>query len=552
METVVTLSPDSGIIVQHNMLTKKVLIKARLADDTTKTYKITYKTIDFARVQITNLDSVKLKLTIRPAPPKEETFLYKIGENTARTLIMIRRVSFNYTLSDGMFIPAFLPAIGSWFGQANSPVGRAPGWGFAFGDVRRSYFNEVAENRWFVLNTDNITPGLIRSAKTINGNATLEPLPGMTITLNANYSDSRNTEIRFMYDGMPETRNGNFLMSTIGLGGFFAGSGDSRKGYQSDVFEKMMEYREIIGSRIQNKYMGTTYPNVGFISETPYKNTEYSPHVGVAGPNSGDVLVPAFIAAYTNKDPQKVGLTAFPSWTSLLPNWNMTYNGLIKIPSVAKNFKTLSITHRYTCNYNIGNYNSYLNWVNAGIEGDLGYVRNTETGAPVPSMGYEIASVMLNESFNPLVGLDATFQNNMTAGVKIARNRNLNLNVTAYQLVEAFKNDITVNIGYKYAEFNKVLKMKKKADFSNDLTVRMDYTYGKALSLIRKLEDGYTQATQGTINQMIQFSADYGLSKKVTLRAFYDLQMNKPLVSSTAFPTSNSNYGISLQISLNE
>jgi len=117
--------------------------------------------------------------------------------------------------------------------------------------------------------------------------------------------------------------------------------------------------------------------------------------------------------------------------------------------------------------------------------------------------------------------------------------------------VEAYKNNVTLSLGYKYAEFNKVLKMKKKGDFSNDLTVKLDLTYGKTLSLLRRMEDGFTQATQGAINQMIQFQADYAFSKKVTLRAFYELQKNQPLVSSTAFPTSNSNYGISLQISLN-
>ena len=32
--------------------------------------------------------------------------------------------------------------------------------------------------------------------------------------------------------------------------------------------------------------------------------------------------------------------------------------------------------------------------------------------------------------------------------------------------------------------------------------------------------------------------------------ALYDLQINKPLVSSESYPTSNSNYGISLRFSL--
>ena len=552
LEMVVTLSPDSGIIVLHNMLTKNVLIQARLADDTTKRYKITYKALDFARIRINELDSVKVKLTIRPAPSKDETFIYKLGEHTARALIMIRNINFSYVVSDGMYLPAFMPSAGSWFGQGQSPSGRAPGWGFAFGDVRRSYIDEVAEKRWFVYNEDNITPGMMKSSKMITGQARIEPLTGLKITLSANYSDTRDTEIRFMYNGMPETKSGTFMMSTLGLGGFFSGMGDAKKGYQSDVFLKMLKNRDIISSRIHDKYTGRRYPDAGFISETAYKNAEFSPNNGVAGINSSDVMIPAFIAAYMNKNPNKVGLTAFPSLKSMFPRWDMTYDGLMKLPVVANNFKSLNLTHRYQGTYNISNYTSYLNWVNAGIEGDLGYVRNTETGAPIPSMGYEIASVTLNEAFNPLLGLDAIMLNDITAGVKYARSRTINLNVTSYQLVENYKNDITISLGYKYAEFNKVLKMKKKADFSNDLTVKANYTFGKSLSLLRKMEDGFTQATQGTKNQMVSFTADYGLSKKVTLRAFYDLQINQPLVSSTAFPTSNSNYGINLQVSLND
>jgi cell surface protein SprA len=363
---------------------------------------------------------------------------------------------------------------------------------------------------------------------------------------------ARNTEIQFMYAGMPETKSGNFSMTTIGLGGFFSGMGDARKGYQSDAFKQLLDNRETISSRIQAKYRGQTYPDAGFISETPYKNTEYNPVNGVVGNNSSDVVIPSFIAAYMNKNPQKVALTAFPSMSSMLPNWTLSYDGLMRIPAIAQYFKTISINHKYTCTYMIGNYTSYLNWVNAGIEGDLGYVRNTETGAPFPSMGYEIASVNFREAFDPLAEINASFLNNMTAAVRHARTRTINLNVTSYQLVESYTNDWSVSLGYTYAEFNKILKMKKKADFNNDLKVNMDYTYRKGLSLLRKLEDGFTQATQGAIVQMMQFSANYGVSKKISLRAFYELQINQPLVSSTAFPTSDSNYGVSLQVSLNE
>jgi cell surface protein SprA len=509
-------------------------------------------------VRITNKDTVTLKLSVRPAPPKEDGFTYKLAEYTARTLMMISRIQVQYSLTDGMYLPGFRPETGNWFGQRSTPAGRAPGWGFAFGDVRRSFIDKAAANNWFVYNSDNITPALINSSRTLTGSALLEPLPGFKINLDANYLNSRDTDIRYMYKGMPETKGGNFSMTTVGLGGFFSGSGNARKGYHSDVFRKMLDHREVIASRMKDQYMGTRYPNAGFLEGSSLAGQEYNPDAGggggsgAPGLNSSDVLIPSFIAAYMNKNPGKMKLTAFPSWRSMLPNWNVTYDGLIQIPAIRRHFKSVTLSHRYSGIYSVGGYNTYLSWINAGIGGDLGYIPNVETNLPIPSMGYEIASVTLTENFKPLLGLDATFLNNITAGSKYAKSRTINLNVTSYQMVEAFADDITISLGYKYAEFNKILKLKKKGDFSNDLTVRLDYTYRKALSLLRKLEDGYTQATQGTISKMIQFSADYAFSRKVTLRAFYDIQINEPLVSSVSYPTSNSNYGISIQISLNE
>jgi cell surface protein SprA len=466
--------------------------------------------------------------------------------------MMIRNVNINFSQTDGMMLPGFRPEIGDWFGQGPSSAGRAPGWGFAFGDVRRSYINKASDNGWFEKNADNITPAMINATKTMTTTALIEPLPGLKINFNSNYTDSRNTEILFMYAGMPETRSGNFTMTTIGLGGMFKGIGDAKNNYNSAVFNKLIENRYIISNRINGSYSGSKYPDAGFLAGTGYAGQEYNQNAGIAGVNSSDVLIPAFIAAYTNKNPYKVGLTAFPSFLSALPNWNITYDGLIRLPLISKNFRSMSLTHRYTGTYNVGSYTSFLNWINAGIGGDLGYVKHTETGAPVPSMGYEIASVTLTERFDPLVGLDATFLNNVTVGAKYARNRTTNLNVSSYQLVETLDNNATISLGYKYAEFNKILKMKKKGDFNNDLTVRMDYNYRKMLSLIRKLEDSYTQATQGTVTSTMQFSADYACSKKVTLRAFYDLQINRPLVSSSAYPTSNSSYGVSIRISLDQ
>ena len=61
-----------------------------------------------------------------------------------------------------------------------------------------------------------------------------------------------------------------------------------------------------------------------------------------------DVLVPAFLAAYTGKSPDKVELTPFPSLKAMLPNWRVTYDGLIKIPFFKKHLKSITLSHGWT------------------------------------------------------------------------------------------------------------------------------------------------------------------------------------------------------------
>ena len=88
--------------------------------------------------------------------------------------------------------------------------------------------------------------------------------------------------------------------------------------------------------------------------------------------------------------------------------------------------------------------------------------------------------------------------------------------------------------------------------FSNDLTISADFSYKKMLSLIRKIQDAFTQGTNGDSQTTIKISADYNLSKMLTVQAFYDRTMSKPLVSSTAYPYSKSSAGINLKLKLSK
>ena len=319
LEKEIVLSPDSATVVEHGMFTKKVQITARRTDG--RVYKVKFKPINFAQVKILNQDTVRLKLTIIPGPAPTEDFLYKAVEHSARFLMMVRRFNIQFTNSAGMMLPGFRPEIGDIFGQGRSSFGLSPGIGFAFGDVRRSYIDEAYEKGWLITDTErDVNAAVMTSTKNLNIRANLEPITGLKIDLTALRNDTRNTEIQFMYEGMPEIMGGNFTMTTIALGSAFGGSGNAMNNYSSKAFDKLLANREIIAQRIESKYSGLKYPDVGFIHDKGLGGMPYNPgtdNVNGVNRNSADVLIPAFLAAYTGKDQKKVGLTAYPSLKSM-------------------------------------------------------------------------------------------------------------------------------------------------------------------------------------------------------------------------------------------
>ncbi|MDF9829923.1 cell surface protein SprA [Parabacteroides sp. PF5-6] len=549
VELEVKLNPDSATLIDHKLLNDKVIITAQTLDG--KRYPIKYKAINFSQASILTQDTVALKVTVRPGEkPSLKGVTLEVAEYSARFLMMLRRFNIQYTTGDGMYLPGFRPEIGGMFGQRSGST-MAPGLGFAFGDVRRSYIDEAFRQGWLVTDTSNVNAAMINRSRNLVLRANLEPINGLKIDLNATRSTSNSLEVQFMYDGMPQIEGGSFNMTTIALSTAFSGTGNVDNNYQSAPFEKFLSNRDIIRNRLQQQYEGTTYPDQGFIAGTGLGGQAYNAEVGTVDRNSADVLIPAFLSAYTGKNAGSIALTAFPSLASLLPNWRITYDGLMQVPFFKKRFKSFSISHQYQANYTVGTFSSYQNWVDAGLDG-LGFIRSVQTGNPLPSSPYEIASVAISERFNPLLGADATLLNNMTVRAMYNRSRNLSLNISSYQIVEALNNEIVVGLGYRITEFNKILKRKGSQNFSNDLNLKVDYAHRKQQSLIRKIEDQLTQATSGNIAKTLSFSVDYGVSRALTLRGFYDLQINEPLISSSSFPTSNSNFGLSIQFSLTQ
>jgi len=145
---------------------------------------------------------------------------------------------------------------------------------------------------------------------------------------------------------------------------------------------------------------------------------------------------------------------------SILPNWSITYNAINAFPRLRENFKSLTLYHKYASQYRVGNYTSFLNWVSTSGDGDLGYVRDAVSGVPRPSSPYDISTVSLVESFNPLLEIRSVFYNNMSLNIRYNRTRTLNLNIPSYQIVETGDNDVVLGFGYRIPDFNRLLGIK--------------------------------------------------------------------------------------------
>jgi cell surface protein SprA len=190
-----------------------------------------------------------------------------------------------------------------------------------------------------------------------------------------------------------------------------------------------------------------------------------------------------------------------------------------------------------------------MNWVNA--TGDrIGFVQNITSNNPFPSSLYDITTVSITEAFNPLIGVTSTLLSNISLTARYNRARNINLNISAYQITEMFRNEFTLGAGYRIDNFNEILKIRKTggANFNNELRLDAAVSYNKMHNLIRKIEDSFTQAISGDAQTMIKLSADYNMSRMVTVQAYYDRQISNPLISSSAYPLTKSSFGLSVRI----
>jgi cell surface protein SprA len=412
--------------------------------------------------------------------------------------------------------------------------------GFAFGS-QKDIRNKAVDNGW--LTTDTLLNQNYATKNTTNLSAriSVEPIPGFKLEINMDRTYAKNHTEFFRADTNGEFNSfspkdaGSFSISYITWGTAFKTDFDTSI---SETFDKMKAYRIDIANRLAMENpnsQGTVYDSV---------TQQYYP-VGY-GPTSQDVLIPSFIAAYTNQGTDKVYLGYFPKIP--LPNWRITYDGLTRIKALKRVMDMATITHAYRSVYAISTFQSNLYYSEVdGHPSDL--YQSSNSFYPK----YDLAQVTIQEQFAPLVGLDITWINSLLTRFEFRKSRNLSFSMANKQLTDLATDEYIIGLGYRFKDVSFTISSigggGRKSKITSDLDIKVDFSIRNNRTVLRRIDENIDQVSSGQQVFSINTSIDYELSKSVSIRLFFDKIINNPYVSNQ-YRNSTTKGGISIRFSL--
>ncbi|MEL6918048.1 MAG: cell surface protein SprA, partial [Bacteroidota bacterium] len=438
-------------------------------------------------------------------------------------LTMVKRLNINYNENNGTVLPGYTQSVG-FIGTTR------PTLGFVFGSQADVRF-ESARNGWLTTFPEFNEQFIRRTNRQLNITATAQPIPDLTIDLVADRQFSDSFQENFnIEDGeyQPLTPNtfGNFSISTVMIGTAFTKSDE----FDSETFETFKENRITIANRL----VADRGQEVGELDEDGFPQ--------LYGKTSQDVLLPAFFAAYTGQDVNRVNLDAFREIP--IPNWNIKYTGLMRNKWFKKKFKRFSLSHGYRGSYSINSFQTNLTRQQVDENGNLTLI-NPENGDLLPEN--IINNVVLTDQFNPLMRVDFEMKNSLSVLAEVRTDRALSLSFDNNLLTEINGKEYTVGLGYRFKDVKLVTNIGgEKQRLKGDLNLKADVTLRDNITIIRNLDIDNNQITSGQNLLSIKFTADYALNKNLNALFFYDHSFSQFKVS-TAFPQTTINTGFTIR-----
>ena len=456
-------------------------------------------------------------------------FQSRVFDGIMKMIMSLKSINLTYNVSERTAMSGVIDSPGL-FGQNN--VTNSPGWDFVFGSQDASIRKRAAANGWLVKNDFLNTPFLQTRNHNFQFRSSLEPINGFRIQLDAKRIISENFQEIFRYNSVDDTyvsltptRGGNFSLSFLAIKTAFVDDDNSKN---SSTFLRFVENREVIRSRLNSLNSSGEY-----------------------GLNSQDVLIPAFISAYSGSNASTFSLKPFPKIP--IPNWRVDFSGLSKIKSISEIFSTITLTHSYQSTYSVGEFsNSLLYQDNLDFSNSLmNYPlasQQTENGL-IPF--YIINQVRIIERFAPLIGLNIRTKNNLNARVDYKKDRNIMLNLSNSQVNEMRNSDFTIDFGYTRDKLRLPFKYQGNTlILDNEIEFRLNFTIRNTKTIQRKIDDE-SVITNGNYNFQLRPNINYTVNDRMNLVIYYDRVVNKPTVSNS-FPRYSTSFGARLRLSLNQ
>ena len=462
-----------------------------------------------------------------------------VGEGIVKTLLMFKKASLTYSSGYGMLLPGFMPEpdlMGINFATSS------PGIGFVFGD-QRDIKMDAANNGWLTQDTILNNPYIRKSTESLSYKVTAEILSAIRIDIDgdrifaSNYrSYFRNTDMENpLFQEFTPMEGGNFSISYSIISTSFAKTDTSNV---SQTFSNFLSSRQDIAYRLAeaNKdWDGVeVYDSLaGGMFPRGYTSTSQS------------VMYYSFLSAYSGQNSSKINISnPFP--TIPIPNWRITFNGLTNIKAVGKLFRSVNITHGYRSMLSISTWATNVNFdpENAGqtFANSNNYITK-----------YDIGIISVMEQYSPLIGIDVTMYNSLSAKIEFKKSRKLDLSFVNNQLTEVVGNEVVVGLGYRIKNLKfSVGSMSgggKQKNFKSDLNLKFDFGIRDNKTTLRRIDEVNNQISAGSKQYTLNFAGDYMLSQSIQLKLYFNWTSNNPYVSSQ-LPNATTSGGFSLRFNL--
>ncbi len=472
------------------------------------------------------------KPEVPPLNPVEALFV--------RLILSLKRISVSYTQSNATTLPGFMTTP-SFAGENLSS--NSPGIPFLLGyQPNQAWLLNAANNKGWISTDTLLNYQFIQNASSMfTARANFEPFKDFDIDLtwmrsyqlstSEYFKDTPITKSQSAFAFLDPLDAGSFSISFIALRTLFEGS--NQYGIPNS-FVRFENYRQAISKRL-----GIVDPNSSLSPDSVY-------YAGY-GRYQQDVLLPAFLAAYTNKNPYQANLNPF--FNIPLPNWKLTYNGLNKIPPFSNVFSSFSLSSGYTCTYSIGSFTNNLNFSGITVNGNSVPTYIDPTTGNFVSF-YEIPMIMVTEQLAPLIGINITWKNSLITNFEYDYSRTLGFSFLNEQLAETETEQITLGAGYRWKRFPipfKIHGLKKR--LNNDLELRCDVSYTNNTVITYQLDQNFAQPTSGGKNILISPTITYVVNKQLNVQLFFNKNISLP-ATSASYPIIYTKVGITLKFTL--